>query len=276
MAQTKVLDADGLAQYDAVSRATSNELYVPKGGKITVTTSKIGKIATITITEDNVEHTISVSDGENGVDAITFTPSVADDGTLSWSNSKGVANPASVNIKGVPGKDGAKGATFTPSVNATGVLSWTNDRGLSNPSPVSIKGTTGSNGTTFTPSVSSAGVLSWSNDGGKANPASVSIKGADGVWEGVTTHEMSATNTSVTLLPNEDYFFPTMSSLTITLGISSKKSDEYTFQFTSGSTATILSIPSSVKTPDGFEIEANKVYEISIKNNILLCSSVPA
>lgn len=239
MAQTKVLDADGLAQYDAVSRATSNELYVPKGGKITVTTSKIGKIATITITEDNVEHTISVSDGENGVDAITFTPSVADDGTLSWSNSKGVANPASVNIKGVPGKDGAKGATFTPSV-------------------------------------SSAGVLSWSNDGGKANPASVSIKGADGVWEGVTTHEMSATNTSVTLLPNEDYFFPTMSSLTITLGISSKKSDEYTFQFTSGSTATILSIPSSVKTPDGFEIEANKVYEISIKNNILLCSSVPA
>lgn len=45
-------------------------------------------------------------DGENGA---TFTPTVSADGTLSWSNDKGLDNPAPVNIKGpkgVPGDDG--------------------------------------------------------------------------------------------------------------------------------------------------------------------------
>lgn len=35
---------------------------------------------------------------------------------------------------------GQNGATFYPSVSADGVLSWTNDRGLPNPAPVNIKG----------------------------------------------------------------------------------------------------------------------------------------
>lgn len=45
--------------------------------------------------------------------------------------------------KGDPGEDGA---TFTPSVSADGTLSWTNDKGLENPAPVSIKGPKGDPG----------------------------------------------------------------------------------------------------------------------------------
>lgn len=46
----------------------------------------------------------------------------------------------------IPGEDGEDGATFTPSVSNEGVLSWTNNKGLTNPTPVNIKGADGSNG----------------------------------------------------------------------------------------------------------------------------------
>lgn len=41
--------------------------------------------------------------GENGT---TFTPSVSEDGVLSWTNNGGLANPDPVNIKGPPGEGG--------------------------------------------------------------------------------------------------------------------------------------------------------------------------
>ena len=60
----------------------------------------------------------------------TFTPSVAADGTLSWTNDGGKTNPDSVNIKGPqgnpgekgnPGETGAKGADgVTPTIGANG------------------------------------------------------------------------------------------------------------------------------------------------------------
>ena len=51
----------------------------------------------------------NLADGEyNGA---TFTPSLSTAGLLSWSNDKGLANPASVNIMGPQGPAGAAGAT---------------------------------------------------------------------------------------------------------------------------------------------------------------------
>lgn len=44
------------------------------------------------------------------------------------------------------GQDGKDGATFTPSVSEDGVISWTNDRELPNPEPVNIKGKDGKDG----------------------------------------------------------------------------------------------------------------------------------
>ena len=53
-----------------------------------------------------------------GSDGATFTPSVSEDGTLSWTNDKNLPNPEPVNIKGRPGEDGhtpVKGEDyFTP------------------------------------------------------------------------------------------------------------------------------------------------------------------
>ena len=68
--------------------------------------------------------------GGTGAAGTTFTPSVAADGTLSWTNDGGKTNPDSVNIKGPqgnpgekgnPGETGAKGADgVTPTIGANG------------------------------------------------------------------------------------------------------------------------------------------------------------
>lgn len=47
---------------------------------------------------------------------------------------------------GGSGADGEDGATFTPAVAADGTLSWTNDKGLANPEPVNIMGPQGPQG----------------------------------------------------------------------------------------------------------------------------------
>ena len=46
------------------------------------------------------------------------------------------------------------------------------------------------------------------------------------------------------------------------------------FEFISGSTATVLTLPNSVKFPDDYEIEANKKYQVSIVDNIGLVVGV--
>lgn len=69
-------------------------------------------------------------DGENGA---TFTPSVSEDGTLSWSNDKGLDNPESVNIRGEKGDKGdtytltdADKETIAGMVDVPKVFSWAN------------------------------------------------------------------------------------------------------------------------------------------------------
>lgn len=54
---------------------------------------------------------VSGSTGAPGEDGATFTPSVSEDGTLSWSNDKELDNPAPVNIKGPQGPKGEPGAS---------------------------------------------------------------------------------------------------------------------------------------------------------------------
>lgn len=80
---------------------------------------------------------IVVPAGDKGDTGTTFTPSVSEDGTLSWTNDGGKQNPAARNIKGVKGDTGT---TFTPSVDADGNISWTNDGGMPNPEGQNIKG----------------------------------------------------------------------------------------------------------------------------------------
>ena len=49
---------------------------------------------------------------------------------------------------GPQGPEGPRGYHFTPSVAADGTLSWTNDGGLENPAPINIKGADGTPGST--------------------------------------------------------------------------------------------------------------------------------
>lgn len=73
------------------------------------------------------------------------------------------------------------------------------------------------------------------------------------------------------LNPNTFYEFGECSSLTITLAAeTSGISNEYMFEFVSGTTATTLSLPDSVKWSGGNAptIEASKTYQISIVNNL--------
>ena len=50
--------------------------------------------------------------------------------------------------QGLKGDQGESGATYTPSVDEDGLLSWANDKGLENPEPVNIRGTQGPKGDT--------------------------------------------------------------------------------------------------------------------------------
>lgn len=66
------------------------EAYVYTGTEYGVT--KVG------ILTDEIFINPDAEDGEDGEDGATFTPSVSDDGVMSWTNDKGLENPPSVNL----------------------------------------------------------------------------------------------------------------------------------------------------------------------------------
>ena len=98
------------------------------------------------------------------------------------------------------------------------------------------------------------------------------LRVVNGTWaaQAVPIHEprvaMTASDTAPSLDPNKLYVFPEMASLAITLATPADNTvaNEYHFIFDSGSTATVLTLPASVLQPDGFTVEANMHYEVSI------------
>lgn len=86
--------------------------------------------------------------------------------------------------------------------------------------------------------------------------------------------EMQNTDTTVTLEPNKLYVFPEMASLTVTLGTPSDANveNEYHFFFTSGQTATTLTLNDVLS--DAYSIEANMKYEVSILENVAYIKGV--
>lgn len=61
------------------------------------------------------------ADGAAGKDGVTFTPSMSDDGDLSWTNDGGKANPQTVNLKGPKGGTGAPGPRGAPGNGISGI-----------------------------------------------------------------------------------------------------------------------------------------------------------
>ena len=94
--------------------------------------------------------------GDSGKDGTTFTPTVSKDGSLSWTNDGGKANPETVNLKGPQGEkgdDGAKGDAgsdgVTPTIGANG--NWylgTTDTGKPSRGEKGDKGDKGDTGAT--------------------------------------------------------------------------------------------------------------------------------
>jgi hypothetical protein len=79
---------------------------------------------------------------------------------------------------------------------------------------------------------------------------------------------VSGSSVTQQLSPNVFYSFGTMTSLTVTLGSpTSDHTNEYVFEFDSGSTATQLQIPSTVLGIDTTSVEASTHYEVNIKYN---------
>ena len=74
-------------------------------------------------------------------------------------------------------------------------------------------------------------------------------------------------STSITLASaadNTEYHYGELSALTVT---AITNPGEFSITFTSGSTATVLTVPNSMIMPDGFAVEANTRYEINCKDS---------
>lgn len=90
----------------------------------------------------------------------------------------------------------------------------------------------------------------------------VKLTAADvGAAEAETVVEVSGTTPTITPIHNRIYNCGEVTSLTIS---NPPATGTYSVIFTSGATATDLSIPPDVKMPDGFTVEANKRYEINV------------
>lgn len=83
----------------------------------------------------------------------------------------------------------------------------------------------------------------------------------------VTDH--GTADTTFELTPNVLHRWGEVASLTLTLGDETPGVvNEYMFQFTSGTVATQLSLPETVKWTSTPEIAANTVYQVSIVDNL--------
>lgn len=93
--------------------------------------------------------------------------------------------------------------------------------------------------------------------------------------QGTERIEKGTVDTDVTLEPNKLYIFPEMTTLNITLSEDIDESivNEYHFVFQSGATATTFTLPDTINMPDGFSVDANKIYEISILETMMLSQS---
>lgn len=113
--------------------------------------------------------------------------------------------------------------------------------------------------------------------------AEVSTGGGDTeeIWQaiediqgGIDEIETTATETTV-LQANKFYSFGVAETLTLEFAEGeADKVNEYLFSFVSGTTATVLTLPSSVQWVNELTVEANKRYEISVVDNIALWCAV--
>ena len=92
------------------------------------------------------------------------------------------------------------------------------------------------------------------------------------VDKSATVETVSGTTATITASANTIYKCGELTALTIS---SIPESGAFTVIFTSGSTETVFTEPSSMTMPDGFSVEANKRYEISVSDGYAVAASWP-
>lgn len=100
-----------------------------------------------------------------------------------------------------------------------------------------------------------------------------------GTAAGTSVVNHGTSDTTFALTPNILHIWGTVASLTLTLATPTNNTivNEYMIEFTSGSTATTLSLPATVTWAEAggdISVEANKTYQISIVNNIGLWTAI--
>ena len=159
---------------------------------------------------------------------------------------QGIQGPAGP--QGEKGADGKNGISATHSWNGT-VLTITSASGTSSSDLKGDKGDTGPQG-----------IQGTAGQDGK--------NGIDG--KNYSVEVVESTSSTQEIQPNKFYKFGEVSSLNITLAAITDTSvlNEYMFEFTSGSTATTLTLPNTIKWLETPTIESNKIYQCSIVDNV--------
>ena len=162
-------------------------------------------------------------------------------------------------IQGPSGPQGDKGDTgdkgddgFSPIANVTQTQSG---------ATITI---TDKNGTTTTE-------IKNGKDGANGKDGTNGTNGKDGTnGKNYSVEIVESTSNTQEIQSNKFYKFGEVSSLNITLAAITDTSvlNEYMFEFTSGSTATTLTLPNTIRWLETPSIEANKTYQCSIVNDI--------
>ena len=156
--------------------------------------------------------------GDKGDTGVTFTPSVSQDGIISWTNDGDLNNPSSVDIKGDKG-DAGEAATIEIGTTTTGLPgsqasvtnSGTSEKAVFNFSiPKGEKGNTGDTGPRGEAATVSVGTTTTGDPGGSASVTN-SGTSSDAVFNFVIPRGQQGT-------PGQDGITPTISAGTTTTG----------------------------------------------------------
>ena len=239
--------------------------------------------------------------GGGGTSDLLWRPTVSETGEITWERSASTEPPASENIMGPAGPAGETGPTgatpniqigtvqtLDPGQQATASVTGTAENPVLNLGiPKGEKGDPGegSGAEPYELPIMSDTQLG----GGKAvsktdEDVPVAVDPGTGqlfvptypesASADIPRQEMQNTDTTVTIEPNKLYIFPEMASLTVTLGTptDSNVANEYHFFFTSGATATTLTLNDVLS--DAYSIEANMKYEVSILEGVAYIKGV--
>lgn len=181
---------------------------------------------------------ITVTNGQDGEDGATFTPSVDSNGNLSWTNNKGLTNPTTVNIKGGKGDKGDKGDTGANGVTPTLKIGTTSTLASGNNATVNMT----QSGNTYTLNF---GIPKGADGAGGGNTKTLTTISMVGSSLNLTTNEYQYCNN---ITDGTEIVLPTTSSFT------------EIHLFIKPTSAISLVLPSA-KYQNSPNIEANKVYE---------------